>query len=126
MSEPRLHQCECPECRRPGPSPTRDYHAQVNLFLATLTEPQRRLFAGMEARRLGEGGANQLALISGLSPATIAQGERELEQAQAIARTPAFDLERYLAKKALLAEDLLGPKHRKFRPPPRQFKCGAD
>jgi hypothetical protein len=54
----------------------------MNFFLSTLDERQRRLYVGLEAKRLGHGGDRRLAMITGLSVDTIAKGRRELEKAE--------------------------------------------
>jgi hypothetical protein len=54
----------------------------MNFFLSTLDEHQRRLYAGLESKKLGHGGDQQLAVITGMSVDTIAKGRRELEQAE--------------------------------------------
>jgi hypothetical protein len=58
----------------------------MNFFLSTLDEHQRRLYVGLEAKKLGHGGDRQLAQITGLSVNTIAKGRQELERAEADGR----------------------------------------
>jgi hypothetical protein len=48
------------------------------VFLATLSHEQRRLYAAVEANRLGRGGVCRVAEITGMCPPTIARGRREL------------------------------------------------
>ena len=43
-----------------------------------LDEQQRRLFAGLEALKLGHGGDIRIADLLGLHPQTVAKGRREL------------------------------------------------
>jgi hypothetical protein len=124
MREQPLHHCECPECQQSGPSATKEHHAQVNLFLLSLNAEQRRLYAGLEARRLGYGGERQVTLVTGLSAAAIAEGQRELDRAQAGARSPAFDAASYQAKRAAVAEGLLASQQ-KIRPPARPHGLGG-
>jgi len=57
-------------------------HQQMNFFLSTLDEHQRRLYVGLESKKLGHGGDEQLALITGMNVETIAKGRHELEQAK--------------------------------------------
>jgi len=52
--------------------------AAIVLFMSLLDEQQRRLFAGLEALRLGRGGDRAVAEATGLDPHTIAKGRREL------------------------------------------------
>jgi hypothetical protein len=72
-----LHQCPCADCQS-GTSPVADHHRQLNLILSRLDEPQRRWVAALEAQRLGYGGFNEVAAITGLHPETIRRGRDEL------------------------------------------------
>ena len=80
MQQRPVHQCECAECQKPGSSSTKDLHQQMNFFLSTLDEHQRRLYVGLESKKLGHGGDQQLSAITGISVDTIAKGRCELEQ----------------------------------------------
>ena len=82
MQKGAVHQCECSECQRAGSSPTKELHRQMNFFLSTLDEHQRRLYVDLESQKLGHGGDQRLAMITGLSVDTIAKGRRELELAE--------------------------------------------
>lgn len=57
-----------------------DTKAAIILFLSTLDERQRRLYAGLESLRLGHGGDSRLAELTGLDVHTIAKGRVELLQ----------------------------------------------
>jgi hypothetical protein len=48
------------------------------VFLATLSHEQRRLYAAVEANRLGRGGVGQVIELTGMCPPTVARGRREL------------------------------------------------
>jgi hypothetical protein len=52
--------------------------AALTLFYSLLDEQQRRLFAGLEAFKLGHGGDRQIAEFLGLDVHTVARGRREL------------------------------------------------
>ena len=52
--------------------------ATIVLFLGLLDEKQRRLFAGLEALKLGRGGDRLVAETLGLDTATVARGRHEL------------------------------------------------
>jgi hypothetical protein len=52
--------------------------AAIILFFSLLDERQRRLYAGLEAHRLGHGGDRQMADLLGLDVHTVARGRREL------------------------------------------------
>jgi len=52
--------------------------AALVLFVSLLDEKQRRLYAGLEALKLGHGGDRRIADLLGLDPATVARGRREL------------------------------------------------
>lgn len=86
MSKRPVHQCQCPDCQQPEPTPIKALHSQMNFFLSTLDERQRRLYVGLESKKLGHGGDRRLALITGLTVDTIARGRHELEQAEATHR----------------------------------------
>ncbi len=73
-----VHECGCPECQA-GDHPKRDEHYQLNLILSRLDEQQRRWVAAREAIRLGHGGFQHIALITGLHPETIRRGRDELQ-----------------------------------------------
>ena len=69
--------CGCAECRA-GEHPEREDHRQFNLLLSRLDEQQRRWVAAREALRLGHGGFQRIAEITGLHPETIRRGRDEL------------------------------------------------
>ncbi len=52
--------------------------AAIVLFFSLLNEKQRRLYAGLEAAKLGYGGDLRIAELLGLDPHTVAKGRREL------------------------------------------------
>jgi hypothetical protein len=52
--------------------------AGIVLFYSLLDEKQRRLYAGLEALKLGHGGDRRISDLLGLDPHTVAQGRREL------------------------------------------------
>jgi hypothetical protein len=79
MTSASVHQCGCGRCRARKAYPERRLHRQINLLLSRLDEQQRRWFVALEATRLGHGGEQRLAEITGLSPHTIRRGRRELE-----------------------------------------------
>jgi Rhodopirellula transposase DDE domain len=79
MEQRPIHHCQCPVCQQPQPHPTQTLHAQINLLLSTLDERQRRLYAGLESKKMGYGGDRHLARITGLSVNTIAKGRHELD-----------------------------------------------
>lgn len=54
--------------------------AAIIIFVSMLDEQQRRLFAGLEALRLGHGGDLRIAELLGLHPQTVAKGRRELQE----------------------------------------------
>lgn len=59
-------------------SESNEAKAAIVLFMSLLDERQRRLFAGLEALRLGRGGDRAVAEATGLDPHTIAKGRQEL------------------------------------------------
>jgi hypothetical protein len=86
MRKRPVHRCPCPDCRRHSSNPVKDLHQQMNFFVSTLDERQQRLYVGLESQKLGHGGDQRVALITGLSVATIARGRRELKQPEASTR----------------------------------------
>lgn len=82
MEKRPIHQCECTACQQSETNTDKVLHAQMNFFLSSLDEHQRRLYVGLESRRLGYGGDQRLATITGLSVDTIAKGRQELERAE--------------------------------------------
>ncbi len=52
--------------------------AALVLFLSLLDEQQRRIYAGLEALKVGRGGDRWIAELLELHPATVARGRREL------------------------------------------------
>ncbi|MFI5461606.1 MAG: hypothetical protein ACHRXM_39990 [Isosphaerales bacterium] len=52
--------------------------AAIVLFYSLLGEQQRRLYAGLEALKIGHGGDTQVAELLGIDPGTVARGRREL------------------------------------------------
>ena len=52
--------------------------AAVVLFLSTLNERQRRLYAGLESLKIGHGGDEHIAELFGLDRHTVARGRDEL------------------------------------------------
>lgn len=52
--------------------------AAIVLFYSLLDERQRRLYAGLEAMKIGHGGDVQVAELLGIDPGTVARGRREL------------------------------------------------
>lgn len=52
--------------------------AAVILFLSTLNQKQRRLYAGLESMRQGRGGDRRIADLTGIDVHTVARGRREL------------------------------------------------
>jgi hypothetical protein len=63
---------------RPTSSPSDEAKAAVILFLSSLNEKQRRLFAGLESMRMGRGGDQRIAEWTGLAIHTVAKGRHEL------------------------------------------------
>ena len=63
-----------------GEAVTDELKAAMILFLSTLNEKQRRLYAGLESLKLGYRGDQQIADFIGLDPHTVAKGRHELAQ----------------------------------------------
>jgi hypothetical protein len=78
MHASQLAQCGCPDCRGGIAHPEAQYHRELQCFLGTLNDEQRRLFAAVESRRQGRGGVGRVAQITSLCKATVAYGRRQL------------------------------------------------
>ena len=52
--------------------------AAIILFFSLLNEKQRRLYAGLESRRLGYGGDRKIAALLSVDVHTVATGRKEL------------------------------------------------
>lgn len=74
-----VHVCGCAACQA-GDHPDRQDHRQLNLLLSRLDEQERRWVAAREAVRLGHGGFQRVAEITGLHPETIRRGRDELNE----------------------------------------------
>ena len=64
--------------RDPAAVAAKETRAAILLFLGTLDEKQRRLYAGLESVRIGKGGDRRIAEVTGLDVHTIARGRRQL------------------------------------------------
>jgi len=68
----------CMEALAGGIPVSHELKAALVLFFSLLDEKQRRLYAGLEAHKLGHGGDRQIAELLGLDAHTVAKGRREL------------------------------------------------
>lgn len=75
-----IHRCVCSVCRRHPRAAVAKEHRAINRLLAVADERMRRLLAGLLASKIGRGGIQQLAQITGMHRNTIALGKRELRQ----------------------------------------------
>jgi hypothetical protein len=50
----------------------------MNLFLSRLDEQQRRWYVAVEAEKLGHGGTEHMATVTGINVNTIRKGRREM------------------------------------------------
>src|SRR6476646_6785353 len=80
MSVSRQDRCRCPRCLQGIDHPDGHYHREMRAFLATLSQEQRRLYAGIEANRIGRGGVSSVAAILGLCTQSIRLGQRQLAE----------------------------------------------
>lgn len=62
----------------PGREAPEETKAAIILFLSSLNEKQRRLYAGLESIRMGRGGDQRIAHWTGLDAHTVGRGRREL------------------------------------------------
>ena len=75
-----IHSCECSVCQQKRRGALVREHRAINRLLAVADERMRRLLAGLLASKIGRGGIQQMARITGLHRNTIAQGQRELRE----------------------------------------------
>lgn len=61
-----------------GQAMAEELKAAIVLFYSLLDEKQRRLYAGLEAHKLGYGGEEKIADLLGIDRHTVAKGRREL------------------------------------------------
>ncbi len=78
MGERTTYQCQCPSCVSEEGHPDKTIHHQMNVLLSRLDEQQRRWYVGLEAQKMGHGGTERMALITGMDVNTIRRGRREL------------------------------------------------
>jgi hypothetical protein len=78
MPAERPSGCRCPACIQGTDHPDKQHHRELRLFLASLSQEQRRLYAAVEANRLGRGGVRIMSQITGLCTETIRSGRRQL------------------------------------------------
>ncbi|MGD9093291.1 MAG: hypothetical protein PVF74_10610 [Anaerolineales bacterium] len=80
MKTTTIHQCQCEICTQPGEHPEKELHHEMNLLISRFDEQQRRWYVGLEAKKVGHGGAQKLSQITGMNVDTIRRGRRELEE----------------------------------------------
>jgi hypothetical protein len=66
------------EVSGPSAEASEETRAAIILFLSSLNEKQRRLYAGVESIRMGRGGDQRIARWTGLDVHTVARGRHEL------------------------------------------------
>ncbi len=76
--EPPIHTCACSICRAGSDPAIVARHAQINVLLSRLSEPQRRWYVGFLSQQPDSPGNRQLVLMTGLARNTIRRGRREL------------------------------------------------
>src|SRR4051812_36818043 len=88
MPVSRTDRCRCPKCLQGIDHLDGNYRRELLAFLDTLNHEQRRLYAAVEANRIGRGGASSISEITGLCAHTIAFGRRQLAELLAEGRLP--------------------------------------
>jgi hypothetical protein len=73
-------QCSCNECQGDPRGETAILHADMKRFSNLLNEKQKRLFAALEANRLGHGGQKKVAQLLDISAKTMGRGQQELAE----------------------------------------------
>jgi hypothetical protein len=80
----KLPACRCPSCRQDPHGPVAEQHRSINRLVALADERSRRLLVGFLAEQHGRGGISLLSRITGLDRNTIARGQRELHDDEAL------------------------------------------
>jgi hypothetical protein len=75
-----IHVCQCERCRQGAAHPDQQSHREINQLMSSLPRRLRRVYAAVEANRLGRVGVRLVSQVTGLSMATIRVGQRELAQ----------------------------------------------
>lgn len=78
MSVREIYQCQCENCQQSEEHPDKKNHHMMNLLLSRLDEQQRRWYVGVEAEKLGHGGTDYIARVTGINVNTIRRGRREI------------------------------------------------
>ena len=77
MSSIDVRVCQGGPCQSGEAHPDRRLHEQMNRLRSRLAQAERRWYAAVEANRLGRGGAQGVAEITGLDEKTIRRGPEE-------------------------------------------------
>jgi hypothetical protein len=80
MTAALVHSCKCEKCRWGEAHLDQAFHRHINVLASRLDERQRRWFIALEAMRIGHGGQQLLAQITGMNRHTIERGRRELDE----------------------------------------------
>lgn len=78
MTVKEVHKCQCEHCQQSEYHPDQKNHHLMNLFLSRLDEQQRRWYVAVEAEKLGHGGTEHLATVTGMNVNTIRKGKCEM------------------------------------------------
>lgn len=78
MTVREIYQCQCENCQQPEYHPDKKTHHMMNLLLSRLNEQQRRWYVAVEAEKIGHGGTEYMALVTGINVNTIRKGRREM------------------------------------------------
>jgi len=76
--------CQCKECQENQNSRVIELHRSLNMVMASSDEKHRRLYAAIEAMRLGWGGIKQVSEITGIDRNTITRGLEELRSGSVV------------------------------------------
>lgn len=78
MTVKEIYQCQCENCQQSEYHPDKKNHHLMNLLLSRLDEQQRRWYVAVEAEKLGHGGTDYMATVTGINVNTIRKGRREV------------------------------------------------
>jgi len=75
-----IHECQCASCVLDKETEQWQIHHQMNVLLSRLDEQQRRWYVALESKKIGHGGDQALAVMTGMDVETIRCGRRELDE----------------------------------------------
>ena len=79
MTVKEIYQWQCGNCQQSECHPDKKNHHLMNLLLSRLDEQQRR-YVAVEAEKVGHGGTDYMATVTGINVNAIRKGRREMAE----------------------------------------------